>query len=317
MTRVDVQRPFNQPSFLSRLLLLTLVSLLSQSCSGDKHLPSSNPPEYDPNKVFTPPASSHGSSPQGAQASDNPLAAGTVVPDPCEKQPKKLQKPNEPPIVCGGGAGRDGEPIAGGRGGDGSEMEPRDASAKHPSYVLEFQSRIVDHDDMAPAVSVAAGKVVLTSIEGKEGWYRGSGTLGYQTGPPPNRDPCSSLIMGHGTTRLDVAGMFIKLTERIGPAGNQVSSVDIELHYLIHPTNETERPVAYPDGQCVPGKPLALPFFYAKYAVSRDFPEINLLKDWTYVGKDGVVATKTLRGNCGDFCEDVTVFTLKEAEDSQ
>lgn len=29
-------------------------------------------------------------------------------------------------------------------------------------------------------------------------------------------------------------------------------------------------------------------------------------------GRNGVVATKTLRGNCGDLCEDVTVFTLKE-----
>lgn len=28
--------------------------------------------------------------------------------------------------------------------------------------------------------------------------------------------------------------------------------------------------------------------------------------------KNGVVATKTFRGHCGDFCEDVTVFTPKE-----
>lgn len=47
-------------------------------------------------------------------------------------------------------------------------------------------------------------------------------------------------------------------------------------------------------------------------AVSRDFPAINLLKRWTYVGNNGVVATKTLHGSCGGFCEDVTVFTLKE-----
>ncbi|MGQ0555648.1 MAG: hypothetical protein ACT4PN_06860 [Nitrospiraceae bacterium] len=30
--------------------------LFSYSCSGDKHLPSSNPPEYDPNKIYTAPA---------------------------------------------------------------------------------------------------------------------------------------------------------------------------------------------------------------------------------------------------------------------
>jgi hypothetical protein len=183
--------------------------------------------------------------------------------------------------------------------------------------VLEFQSRIVDRDDMAPAVSVAAGKVVLTPIEGKDGWYRGNGMLGYQTGPPPNRDPCTTLVMGHGTTPFDVAGMSIKLSERTDATGHQAGSADIELHYLIHSTNETERPIAYPDGQCAPGKPLPHPFFYGRYAVSRGVPEINLLKDWTYVGRDGVVATKRLRGNCGDFCEDVTVFTLKEADGAE
>jgi hypothetical protein len=183
-------------------------------------------------------------------------------------------------------------------------------------YVLEFQSRIVDSEPTAPAESVAAGKVRLTFVEGKD-MYSGSGTIGYQTGPPPNRDPCSNLIMGHGTTRLDVAGMFIKIVEGTGAGGGQTGSADIELHYLIHSTNETERPIAYPDGQCAPGKPLPYPFFYGKYAVSRGVPEINLLKGWTYVGRDGVVATKTLRGRCGDFCEDLTVFTLKEAEGSE
>ncbi len=184
------------------------------------------------------------------------------------------------------------------------------------AYILEFQSRIVDSEPTAPAESVAAGKVTLTLVEGKD-MYRGSGMVGYQTGPPPNRDPCTSLIMGHGTMRLDVAGMFIKLSERTGPADSQVASADIELHYLIHPTNETERPVTYVDYQCVPGKPLPHPFFYGMYAVSRGAEEINLLKGWTYVGKNGVVATKSLHGNCGDLCEDVSVFTLKEAEGSE
>lgn len=41
----------------TRLLLLLSVALLTTSCSGgDKHLPSSNPPEYDPKKVYTTPA---------------------------------------------------------------------------------------------------------------------------------------------------------------------------------------------------------------------------------------------------------------------
>jgi hypothetical protein len=54
---VDVSCPFSRSFVLSRLLLLTLLSLLSQSCGSDKHLPSSNPPEYNPKKVYTAPAS--------------------------------------------------------------------------------------------------------------------------------------------------------------------------------------------------------------------------------------------------------------------
>jgi len=179
------------------------------------------------------------------------------------------------------------------------------------AYILEFQSRIVDRHPTAPAESVAAGNVTLTFVEEKD-MYRGRGMVGYQTGPPPNRAPCSSLIMGHGTTRLDVAGMFIRLSERTGAGGSQVASADIELHYLIHPTNETERLYTMVNYQCVPGELVPYPFFYSLYAVSRGAEEINLLKGWTYVGRNGVVATKTLRGNCGDLCEDVTVFTLKE-----
>jgi len=183
------------------------------------------------------------------------------------------------------------------------------------SYVLEFQSRIVDGEPTAPAESVAAARVVLTPVEGKEGWYRGSGMLGYQTGPPPNRDPCTNLVMGHGTTPFDVAGMSIKLSEGTGATGQQTGSADIELHYLIHPTNETVRHVAYVNYQCVPGKVFPDPFFYAMYAVARGAEEVNLLKGWTYVGRDGVVAKKVLRGNCGDYCEDESVFTLKEVSE--
>jgi hypothetical protein len=179
------------------------------------------------------------------------------------------------------------------------------------AYILEFQSRIVDREPTAPAESVATGNVTLTLVEGKD-MYRGSGLLGYQTGPPPNRDPCTSLIMGHGTTRLDVAGMFIRLSERTGTDGSQVASADIELHYLIHLTNEMERLYTMVNYQCVPGELVPHPFFYSLYAVSRGAEEINLLKGWTYVGRNGVVATKALHGTCGDLCEDVTVFTLKE-----
>lgn len=41
----------------TRLFLLLSIALLTAGCGGgDKHLPSSNPPEYDPKKVYTAPA---------------------------------------------------------------------------------------------------------------------------------------------------------------------------------------------------------------------------------------------------------------------
>ena len=42
----------------TRLLLIAILALLTSSCGGgDKRFPSSNPPEYDPNKVYSAPAS--------------------------------------------------------------------------------------------------------------------------------------------------------------------------------------------------------------------------------------------------------------------
>lgn len=38
------------------VIFLLCVTLLISGCSGDKHLPTSNPPEYDPKKVYTAPA---------------------------------------------------------------------------------------------------------------------------------------------------------------------------------------------------------------------------------------------------------------------
>jgi hypothetical protein len=47
--------------------------------------------------------------------------------------------------------------------------------------------------------------------------------------------------------------------------------------------------------------------------VSADPMKMFLVKDWTYVGQDGVVATKTLKSTCGGMCDyEESVFTLKE-----
>jgi hypothetical protein len=56
-----------------QLLMIVCMILFGLSCSGgDKHLPSSNPPEYDPTRVYVPPVSPHASTPQGARAPDRP-----------------------------------------------------------------------------------------------------------------------------------------------------------------------------------------------------------------------------------------------------
>lgn len=51
------------------------------------------------------------------------------------------------------------------------------------------------------------------------------------------------------------------------------------------------------------------------YAVARGADEVNRLKGRTYAGKDGVVAKKAFRGNCGDHSEDQTSLTFKEVDD--
>jgi hypothetical protein len=210
--------------FTHLLALLLFAGLLLNCGGGDKHLPSSNPPEYDPNKVYITPA------PQSAILPDKPASLRRNVADPCERQPRKPPEREATPTGCSGELKRDDNPIVphggagGGSGGDpggGGIDRPPAPMAKRLSYLLEFQSRIVSTEPTEPVESVAVGTVVLTPIEGKEGWYRGSGMLGYQTGPPANRDPCTTLVIGHGTTPIDVAGMSIKLSQTTDPTGRQ------------------------------------------------------------------------------------------------
>ena len=57
------------------LLLMLLVTILLTGCGGDKHLPSSNPPEYDPKKVYTTP-----NAPLSAPATSGAKSAETSPP---------------------------------------------------------------------------------------------------------------------------------------------------------------------------------------------------------------------------------------------
>lgn len=66
---------------LGRFLLLLIVALLTANCGGgDKHLPSSNPPEYDPKKVYTTPAAL-------------PSTPSASVAKPAEQGPPSIQLP--------------------------------------------------------------------------------------------------------------------------------------------------------------------------------------------------------------------------------
>ncbi|MBI3807516.1 MAG: hypothetical protein HY281_08410 [Nitrospirae bacterium] len=57
------------------------------------------------------------------------------------------------------------------------------------------------------------------------------------------------------------------------------------------------------------------PFLHPMYYASRNGEEVNLLRNWTFVGKNGVLATKTLKSDCAGLCDqEVSIFTLKEAE---
>ncbi|MEP6890618.1 MAG: hypothetical protein ABI955_07995, partial [Nitrospirota bacterium] len=74
----------------TRLVLLLSVALLTTSCSGgDRQLPSSNPPEYDPEKVYTTPAVSPSTpvqtSAKPAEPSPPPIQLPPLEPGPNEK----------------------------------------------------------------------------------------------------------------------------------------------------------------------------------------------------------------------------------------
>ena len=74
----------------ARVIVLLSAALLTVSCGGgDKHLPSSNPPEYDPKKVYTtpaaPPSAPTVSISKPAEAGPPPFQLPPLEPGPNEK----------------------------------------------------------------------------------------------------------------------------------------------------------------------------------------------------------------------------------------
>lgn len=330
----------------TRVLFIALVALLTASCGGgDKHLPSSNPPEYDPKKVYSSSASKSAAPsqlaapPQSAIQPAKPEMPRTVMPEPCEKPPRKPSDLEEPPDVCGGGSGgTGGSGEGGGRSGGGGggigggeKRKSTNAHAKHPLYVLEFQSMIVATDpDLHPAQSQASGRIQLTIQEdeqsGAEPKYTGQGGIAYKTGPLPNWNACDPLTRGEGVVGFRVFQAFIYVEEyERGSASSKGGSAKIELLYgIIGGSQETNTGMPfYLEGNCVPNKPQVYSFWSPNYIAGRGevatMPEqMFLLKDWTYVGKNGVIATKTLSSTCGGMCDqEVATFTLREGDGAE
>ncbi len=78
-------------------LLLLLVTVLLANCSGDKHLPSSNPPEYDPKKVYTAPSvAPPQTAPQTTKAAE-PVPPSVELP-PLEPRPHERGKWKKVPV---------------------------------------------------------------------------------------------------------------------------------------------------------------------------------------------------------------------------
>jgi hypothetical protein len=118
---------------------------------------------------------------------------------------------------------------------------------------------------------------------------------------------------------------FIHVNPPQGGANvSQGGSAKIELLYgIIGGSQETNTLTPYYlNHQCVLNKPKPYSFWSPMYIsgrgeVSDDPMQMFLVKDWTYVGQNGVVATKTLRSTCGGMCDqEVATFTLREGESS-
>lgn len=169
---------------------------------------------------------------------------------------------------------------------------------------------------------VASGEVSPTG----ETKYIGQGMIAYQTAPLPNWEPCMALVRGQGTMPMRVLQAFIHV-ERT-PSGSmafQGGSAKIEVLYgIIGGSQETTTGSipAYIDFQCVPNKPKPYSFWSTHHISGREEASADPMQmfrvtDWTYVGQDGVVATKSLRSTCGGMCDqEVSTFTLKEGDGS-
>jgi hypothetical protein len=200
----------------------------------------------------------------------------------------------------------------------------------HGDYILEFSSRIVSTSRDDPAQSQASAAIRLEANEEEspngETAYKGQGMITYQTGPLPQWNKCHPLVQGQGTVPMRVFQAFIHVDESPSElSAFKGGSAKIELLYgILGMSQETSTGWHYlRERKCELNEPLLNPVWSPRYVsgrgeVSTDPMKMFLLKDWTYVGRDGVVATKTLRSTCGGMCdEEVATFTLKAGDGSE
>lgn len=196
-----------------------------------------------------------------------------------------------------------------------------------PRLMLEIRSTIVASGRTSPdpAQSEATSRISLQSPEELEETnaarkYTGEGLVTYKTSPPQNWNACMPLVRGDGTVGLRIFQAFIRQEDPDGGKTGSGSPPRIELLYgLLGMSKETSTGMhTMVNYKCVPNRPELSPFWTSMFIsgrgeVSTDPMVMFLLKDWTYVGQSGVVATKTLRSTCGGQCDqEVSVFTLKE-----
>lgn len=211
---------------------------------------------------------------------------------------------------------------------DGKFHQPADCGCVvHGDYVLEFSSRIVSTSRDDPAQSQASAAIRLEANEEEspngETKYTGQGMITYQTGPLPQWNKCHPLVQGQGAVPMRVFQAFVHVDEPPGESNtSQGGSAKIELLYgVLGMSQETSTGQHYMRNfKCVLNQPELAPFWSTMYIsgrgeVSTDPMQMFLVKDWTYVGQDGVVATKTLRSTCGGMCDqEIATFTLREGD---
>lgn len=197
-----------------------------------------------------------------------------------------------------------------------------------PRLILEFRSTVEASDRTSPdpGQSEATARISLHSPEEVESdtarKYTGEGLVTYKTGPPQNWNACMPLVRGEGTVGLRIFQAFVRQEEPENSKAGSGLPPRIELLYgILGTSKETSTGMhAMVNYKCVPNRPELSPFWTSMFIsgrgeVSTDPMVMFLLKDWAYVGQNGVVATKTLRSRCGGQCDqEVSVFTLRVQE---